>query len=270
MASISTELEATAASLGIKAGKGWRTRLDHEHERLPGPLAQSCDEMRKWWDWLPPDIQLLAHLLEQLHWLIARIDDGLWENCPNDFDDFDRDLAAMRATAQQLEEPSALSTAVTPHVGRFLPHERPALGVVAMSPERNPAALTARIVVQAFMAASRLRHPLGQHFNIGIDAFALWTRHNAHALPIKPCCLPHARSCCSARVLIAFPSRTYSRTSCCHGSRSVTPDCCRYSSYLTANRRRSLSRVTMTIASFRLAMASLWSWCFRAASRCSC
>jgi hypothetical protein len=106
---LSRELEATAASLGIKAGKGWQARLEHEHERLPGPQTQDCDAMRKWWDWLPPDIQLRARLLEQLHWLIARIDDGLWENYPEDFDEFDRDLADLRIIVQHIEAPSAFS-----------------------------------------------------------------------------------------------------------------------------------------------------------------
>jgi hypothetical protein len=65
--------------------------------------------MRKWWDWLPPDIQLRARLLERLHWLIARIDDGLWENYPEDFDEFDRDLADLRIIVQHIEAPSAFS-----------------------------------------------------------------------------------------------------------------------------------------------------------------
>src|SRR5271163_1508822 len=46
----------------------------------------------------------------------------------------------------------------------------------------------------------------------------------AYASSIKPCCLPHVRSFCSASMLATFPFRAYSRISCCHNSGSLTPD----------------------------------------------
>jgi hypothetical protein len=104
MHAISAELEATAATLGIKPGRGWQERLEHESERLPGPQTQDCDAMRRWFNYMPAGIQTRARLLEQLHWLVARIDHRLWENLPEDFDEFDRDLAALRSLAEHVTQ----------------------------------------------------------------------------------------------------------------------------------------------------------------------
>lgn len=101
---ILAELEATAAGLGIKPGKGWQRRAQRESERLPGPETSTEEEMARWFAFLPAPLQMHARCLEQLMWLLTQIDERLWEKGEGleAFEEFDRSLAAMRSAREGL------------------------------------------------------------------------------------------------------------------------------------------------------------------------
>jgi hypothetical protein len=98
LTAISAELEATAAMLGIKPGKGWQERAQRESERLPGPETADSADMEKWFAFLPADVQMRARCVEQLVWLLTQIDPREELN----FEEFDRSLAAMRCAREGL------------------------------------------------------------------------------------------------------------------------------------------------------------------------
>ena len=98
MTAISAELEATAATLGIKPGKGWTARAQRESERLPGPATADSADMERWFDFLPAALQMRARCLEELMWLLTQMD----PREEIDFEEFDRSLAAMRCAREGL------------------------------------------------------------------------------------------------------------------------------------------------------------------------
>jgi|GEM_PF-3722787 len=105
LTAISAELEATAAGLGIKPGKGWEKRAQRESERLPGPETSTEEEMARWFAFLPAPLQMRARCLEQLMWLLVQTDERLWDKGEGleAFEEFDRSLAAMRSAREGLQ-----------------------------------------------------------------------------------------------------------------------------------------------------------------------
>jgi hypothetical protein len=70
LAALERELEQTAASAGVRPGKGWQARLRREQLHLPGPDVDGWDPglMLRWFKFLPPAVQTRAVLLEKLEW----------------------------------------------------------------------------------------------------------------------------------------------------------------------------------------------------------
>jgi hypothetical protein len=70
LSELERELEQTAASAGVRPGKGWQARLRREQLHLPGPDVDGWDPglMLRWFKFLPPAVQTRAVLLEKLEW----------------------------------------------------------------------------------------------------------------------------------------------------------------------------------------------------------
>ncbi len=91
---LEVELEAAAVALGIKGGRDWRRRLDHEHDAMPGPNFEgNCNFSAAYWPHLPRALRTRLECMDKLNWLVDQwFDHGL----SGEPAEFDADLREMR------------------------------------------------------------------------------------------------------------------------------------------------------------------------------